>query len=485
MNFIEAIKREDNFTTTTNGAVALKSTQSSLVDLFGTIGALRNASESEIEQKFIKAFSEDNLLAMKMLFYARDVRSGLGERRVFRTIIKYLAKVHPLTLKLNLKYVSEFGRWDDLFVLLDTDLKQDVINLIHDQLQSDLQSDYPSLLAKWLKSENTSSKESVVIGKTIREGLKLSQKDYRKTLSKLRAKIRIVETAMSSGQWTEIEYSKVPSRAMMIYRNAFKKHDEDGFANFIESLQKGETKINASTLYPYDLLEKMCSYGSFYLGRIKHDLIIEEQWKALPNYIDEENNILIMADTSGSMSGRPMATSVGLAIYFAERNKGIFKDVFMTFSSTPSFITLKGTTLYEKIRCVPEIVSNTNLEAAFDLILKTAINNNLNPSDMPKSLVVISDMQFDQAQGYNTRMTFYDTMVNKYNSVGYEMPNVIFWNVNNPKDTFQVTSDYKGVQLASGQSPSVFKSILANIGKTPYEAMESTLNTERYNVITI
>jgi len=181
-----------------------------------------------------------------------------------------------------------------------------------------------------------------------------------------------------------------------------------------------------------------------------------------------------------------MATSVGLAIYFAERNKGIFKDVFMTFSSEPSFVTLKGNTLYEKLRCVPEIVSNTNLEAAFDLILKAALNNNLASSDMPKSLVVISDMQFDEAQtGYGDRMTFYDTMVSKYANAGYEMPNVIFWNVNSSKDTFQVTSSYKGVQLASGQSPSVFKSILANIGKTPYEAMESALNVERYSVITV
>jgi hypothetical protein len=485
---MEALENEQNFTKTTNGATALKSTKSDLVNLFGTIGALRNASENEIETKFLKAFAEDNLIALKMLFWARDVRGGLGERKVFRVISKFLANLkatYPTAIKNNLELVSDMGRWDDLWVLLDTPLKTDVVNLVKRQLQEDVKAEYPTLLAKWLPSENTSSKETVKLAKIFIKEMGCTPKQYRKLISKLRKKINIVESLMSSGKWTEIDYARVPSKAMTNYRTAFFTHNEIGMQAYIDSVTKGETKINASTLFPYDILEKMSTYG-FDLGRsMKFDQVLEEQWKALPNYIEGENNVLIMADTSGSMCGRPMATSVGLGIYFAERNKGIFHNKFMTFSSRPSFIEIKGETLIEKVKCVPGIVEDTNLEAAFDLILATAVNNKIPQSDMPKALVVISDMQFNSAatdnSGRYTRMTFHDTMVAKYSNYGYEMPNIIYWNVSNVKDSFQVTSEYQGVQLASGQSPSIFKSILLNIGKNPYQAMVDTLDTERYN----
>jgi hypothetical protein len=228
----------------------------------------------------------------------------------------------------------------------------------------------------------------------------------------------------------------------------------------------------------------LSTWHSNYLTVNHYAKVLEEQWKPLPNYIEGENNVLVMADTSGSMQGRPMATSVGLAIYFAERNHGVFKDVFMTFSSRPSFVQLKGNTLYEKIKCIPSIVENTNLEAAFKLILDTAIRNNLTAEDMPKSLIVISDMEFDRQSNKN-HSTWHDAMVSMYNNHGYEMPNIIYWNVDSRNNVFQVTSEYKGVQLASGQSPSVFKSILNNIGKTPYEAMVSVLNDPIYDCITV
>jgi hypothetical protein len=248
-------------------------------------------------------------------------------------------------------------------------------------------------------------------------------------------------------------------------------------------VQKGEAKINASTLFPYDILEKMCT-GSFWMSRIKHDAVLEEQWKALPNYVEGENNIMIIADTSGSMAGRPMATAIGLAIYFAERNHGAYKNKFITFSSRPSYVELKGDTLYQKIKCVPEIVDNTNLQAAFKLILNTAVNNNLDPKDMPKSLVVISDMQFDSAD--NNDMTWHNAMVKIFADKGYSLPNIIYWNVNShSQDTFHVSSGYEGVQLASGQSASTFKTIMKNIGLTPYEAMVNTLNNPAYDCIEV
>ena len=490
--FLDGLKKENNFTLTENGAVALKSTNSALVDLFGQIGALRNRSEQEIETAFIKAFSEDSLLATKMAFYARNVRGGLGERKVFKVIMDFLAKVHPEIVEKNMAYIPVFGRYDDLYTFVGTKCENLMWELIYRQWLEDFKNMFQgkpiSLLAKWLKSCNTSSRESQKLGNLTASKLGLSKKEYRKGLSTLRSYLKVVENQMSSNKWQDIEYSHVPSKAMKNYRKAFMKHDADGFNTYIENVSEGKEKINSSTLYPYDILEGMSEWGGFNLRYLKHDQVLEQQWKALPNYIKGENNVLVMADTSSSMNGRPMATAVGLAIYFAERNHGVFKDTFMTFSSKPSLVQIKGTTLYEKVKCVPAIVSNTNLEAALQLILQTAINNNLTNEDMPKSLVVISDMQFDSATRYDyctTNKTFYQSMERMFADNGYQVPNIIFWQVDARSDTFQVTSDYIGVQMASGQSPSVFKSVLANIGKTPYEAMVATLNDPMYDMITV
>lgn len=490
---VSGLVQQTNLTTTTNGAVALKSTGSGLVDLFGKIGALRNVAEQEVETAFIKAFGEDALLATKMAFYARDIRfGGLGERRTFRTVMKFLAKVHPDVLRKNIENIPHFGRWDDLYELIGTSVEADALTLIKRQWIKDvagMQSKQPiSVMAKWLKSTNTSSPLSRKLGKLTAKTLGLSERNYRKGLSRLRAYIDIVERKMSSGEWTDIQYSSVPSRAMKIYRKAFSKRDQEGFGSYIESVKKGEAKINAATLFPYDILEGMgLSVGIKTLQFRNYDEVLEQQWKTLPNYVDGENNVVIMADTSGSMSGRPIATAVGLAIYFAERNQGPFHNVFMTFSKTPSLVEITGTTLYEKIQAIPAIVSNTDFEKALDLILEVAIQNQLTADEMPKSLVVISDMQFDSpSANVNRGWTFYDTMRDKFAQAGYEIPNIVFWNVNNLNgDTFQVTSNYKGVQLASGQGVGTFKSVLANIGMTPFEAMVNTLSDPAYDCVVI
>lgn len=480
MNFATQLANENNKTLTTNNAGALKSTMSPLVDLFGTIGALRERSDFEVIQMFSKAFAEDKLLALKMLFYSRDVRGGLGERHVPRIIYKHLAKVYPDILKKNLVLFPEYGRWDDLWVLLDTSLKEDVCKLVYDKLKSDHASDKPSLLGKWMPSENSSSKETKRLAKILKNGMGASSKQYRQLLSGLRAKIKIVETIMSTNEWNGIEYSKVPSRAMNIYRKAFAKHDEVGFANYLSDVEKGEQKINSSTLYPYDIVEKILG-GEF-------NKVLEEQWKALPNYVTEESsNILVMADVSGSMTGRPMATSIGLAIYFAERNTGVYSNKFMTFSHNPDFVELMGDTLYEKVRNASNAnwQMNTDFEKALLLILNTAIRNGVAQSELPKSLIVISDMQFDGSMMSYGSWTFYDKMKEKYSSYGYEIPNIVFWNVNNTSDAFQVSSDYRGVQLVSGQSPSTFMAVVTGVGKTPYELMYDTLNVKRYEKIRV
>lgn len=498
--FLSLLQKEYGMTHTENGANALRTTSSSLLDLFGTIGSLRCRDEMEIERLFSAAFHEDPLLATKMAFYARNIRGGLGERRTFRVILKYLAVVHPHIVIKNLDAIALFGRYDDFYTLVGTPVEKEMWLYLKNQFELDLlhleQNQPISLLAKWLKSVNASSRTTNYLGKLTAKNFGLSAPDYRKALSKLRKALDVTEVKMSANAWTDIIYSAVPSRAMSIYRHAFKAHDESGFNTYIEALTNGEAKINATALYPYDIFERMgltfsYQYGSnnnSHFAFNNYDPILEAQWKALPNYVDEGSNVLVMADTSGSMTcmnNRPLCSALSLATYFAERNTGAFKDVFMTFSQTPSLVSLKGNTLYDKIKNIPSIVANTNLEAAFDMILKVAITNHIAQDELPKALVIISDMEFDYATNTQPGFTFYDSMVKKFARHNYRMPNIIFWNVNSRHDIFQTNSKYKGVQLASGQSPSVFQSILSNIDKTPYEAMLNVLNDPLYDCITI
>ena len=294
----------------------------------------------------------------------------------------------------------------------------------------------------------------------------------------MRKQIGVVESLMSAGKWNEIKYPEVPSRAMMIYRRAFAKHDPDGFSEFINKADKGEVKINASTLYPYDIVEKIL-YGK------ENNKVLEAQWKALPDYFERGTNALIMADVSGSMYGRPMATSIGLAIYFAERNTGAYHNLFMTFSCNPQIVTLKGETLHQKIINAAKANwgGSTNLKAAFEKVLDIAEENNVSQEEMPKAIVVISDMEIDCSG--NKDWSFYDKMEKKFRKAGYVIPNIIFWNVNSRHDVFHADATRKGVQLASGQSVTVFKQVLQNLGYNPIEAMENTINSERYDCITV
>ncbi len=480
-NFVNAMQKENNWKKTENEADALKSTTNSLLDLFGMIGALRTRSEFDIESAFSKAFSEDQLLATKMGFYARNIRGGLGERKTPRVIWKWLAKIYPEVMRKNLALIPKFGRWDDLYEFVGTELESDAFAVISKQFAEDcihVSTSKPvSIMAKWLKSTNTSSKESCKLGKLTAKYLSLSEKEYRKCLSTLRNQIDVTERKMSANKWTEIKYAGVPSKAMNNYRKAFKKHDQDGFEKYLEAVVKGEAKINASTLFPYDIVEKIFNG--------EYSQVLEEQWKALPNYVEGENNILIMADVSGSMSGRPMATSIGLAIYFAERNRGAFANVFMTFSSQPDFVKIVGNTLYEKVRNAQKAYwqMNTDIEKAFVRILDVAIANKISQDEMPKSLIIISDMEFDAATGRDKK-TYYQHMRDLYNSKGYELPKVIFWNVQARQDTFHAEMK-DGVQFASGQSQSVFKALLDNSNLGAYELMVNVLNDPVYDEVVI
>lgn len=483
MSFADAMRKNGSFTRTENGAVALNTTGDARLDLFGTIGSLREADEGRIETLFAEAYNQDALFATKIAFYARDIRGGLGERKTFRTIVRYMAEKHPEALRPNIDLIGVFGRYDDMYSLIETPLEDDMWAAMKKQFEEDLKNlndgKAISLLAKWIKTADASSPVTRKLGILTAQKLGYPVYNFKRIVRSMRKQIGVVESLMSAGRWDEIKYPEVPSRAMMIYRKAFMRHDADRFGEFIDKAEKGEVKINASTLFPYDIVEK-------FLYQNESSKVLEAQWKALPDYVEKGTNVLVMADVSGSMYGRPLATSIGLAIYFAERNVGAYHNLFMTFSGIPETVILRGETLEQKIRNVNSANwgNNTDLEIAFERVLEIAEKHKIPQEEMPKAIVVISDMEIDFCtEDYG--WTFYDNAARAFREKDYVIPNIIFWNVNSRHDVFHADSRRKGVQLASGQSVTVFKQILQNLGYNPVEAMENTINSERYDCITV
>lgn len=484
MNFSEVMREESKWTKTENGADVKNTTDSALLDMFATIGSMRTRSEDEIIQKFELAFQEDPLGAMRCLFWARDCRGGAGERRVFRVLLPYIAQKHYEELYRNLELIPEYGRWDDFYALIGTPMEEQFWPFISWKLFRDIkemEAGRPcSLLAKWLKKADASSPNTRKLGIYTAKKLGMSVYDYKRLCVKLRRYIDVVEQRMSANEWDTINYPAVPSRAMMNYRKAFARHDQERFDEYLNKVQSGEQKINSATLYPYDIVEKIL-YGH------EDSKVLEAQWNNLPNYVDDDVNAVVMADVSGSMYGRPMATSIGLAMYFAERNKGAYHNLFMTFSGNPQFVTVKGDTITQKINFISkaEWGMNTDLEKALLKILDVAIENHCSQKEMPKSLIIISDMEIDEADGQNHRENFYEYVSRVYEEHGYKIPNVVFWNVDSRHDVFLADKNRKGVQLVSGQSASTFKNLIGCVDKTPVEMMYSVLNSERYQAIQI
>lgn len=505
MNFAQAMYREGTHKLTENGAFAYDSTaQGALLDMFSQIGALRPRTEDEIARKFAAAFREDALLATKMMFYTGDIREGgLGERRTFRVCLRWLAEKRPDIVNKNMTLIPFFNRFDTLFTLVGTDCEKAMWELVAKTLTEDVKAMKAStarkhvpcsLLAKWMPSENTSSAKTRALANKAIKALKLTPRTYRRMLSALRKHIGVTECKMSAGEWTSIEYAKVPSYAMHNYGSAFAKHDHERFDAYLKSVSKGEVKINAATLFPYDLVEKYMGYhgvnsmrvGDTYVDR-NENAVIEAQWKAMPNYLTKPVNAVVMADVSGSMSGRPMATSIGLATYFAQHNTGWYRNQYMTFTSAPHFINIpEGASLLE---CVKKVASagvgySTNLQAAFMEVLKTAVNNNVPAKEMPKTLVVISDMEIDRYMRPGSHWDFLQTMRARFEQYGYKLPKIVMWNVNARKDT--VLSQSEDVIFISGQSASSFKTLCQNLdGVTAYELMLQVLNGPAYAKVTI
>jgi hypothetical protein len=479
MSLLKGMKDTTTRALTENGAETFDTTLNAVLDLFAMGGALRTRQEKEVTELFVKAYSAEPTYALKCLFFIRDIRGGQGERKTFRTIMKYMADNHSDKIMHLLHLIPEYGRYDDLYCFVGTPLEHNAFQHLKNAALGTNGVEKDPVVFKWLKSCNTSSKESNRLGNITRKRFGMEAKEYRQFLTAGRALVKgLVEIPMSKKEFGSIDYSIVPSRASMKYRSAFLRNDEVRYRQFLDKVTKGEAKINAGTLYPSDLVHKV---------RHERNATLEALWKALPNYVQKEQNALVMADVSGSMtqgygqSVEPIDVSVGLAIYFAEKNKGAFANHYLTFSSVPKIQEIQGISLAEKVAFVmhTNVGYDTNLQAAFDLVLQTAIKNKLPQSDMPSTIYVISDMEFNDSQVGG--LTNHEVIKLKYAQAGYKMPQLVYWSVSSRQNNLPVRYDEDGVCLVSGYSPVLFKQVVE--GKTPIELMKQVLDSKRYEPV--
>ena len=500
---LNGLQDATNFTYTENGALTHRTTKSALLDLFAMGAAMRERSDVDVINIFKNALIENPSYALKCLFYLRDCRGGQGERRFFRVCMKWLADNYPAEARRNLAHIPLYGRWDDLYVFVGTGLEDEALQIIKDQLALDVQCKTPSLLAKWLKSENTSSADSRKLAHRTREYLGMTHKQYRKTLSILRERINIVETLMSTGRWDEIEFDKIPSRAGLVYRNAFARHDieraqsEKQVQTYAEFAKDTTKKVNAKALYPYECVNEA------YLARNRaldstDRLMANKRWDNLTDYFNKATlNALAVVDTSGSMTryndaAAPINVAISLGIYCAERAGGPFANHYISFASRPQLIKVDGVDFTDKVRRIYDtnLVDNTNIEGVFDLLLNTAITKGCSQADMPENIIIISDMEFDRcaqpdywSRGNFTAFncgnaeTLLEGISRKWAGFGYKMPHLIFWNVNARQENIPMLGNGP-ISYVSGFSPSIFETIMS--GKTGYDLMMEKLNSDRY-----
>ena len=482
---LEYLKEEANYTLTENGGLTHLTTKSDCLDLFATIGAVRRASDEEIISRFIRAYAENRDTAMKILFFARDIRGGLGERRVFRVILKWLADHEPESVRRNVAYVAEYGRYDDLLSLMGTSCEGDALDFIKTQLESDNESlksgGTVSLLAKWLPSVNASSNETVINAKKVARHLGMSDAEYRKTLTARRARIKIIENNLREKDYT-FDYSKQPSKAMTKYRKAFIRNDNERYNAFLEAVKAGTAKLNTSTLSPYEIISPL------FFDNITSDdrAAIDVTWRSQPDYGNGEN-ALVVIDGSGSMYSAadpiPAAVALSLGIYFAERNRGVFKNHFITFSENPRLVEIKGEDIFDKVMYCQNFdeIANTNVKRVFELILNTAKKHNLPASELPSKIIIVSDMEFDFCvDGISDTHFAYAKRI--FDEAGYELPDVVFWNVCSRNTHQPVTVNDRGVALVSGCTPRIF-SMIASGTMNPLVFMLEVVESERYACI--
>lgn len=455
---------------TENGAVNHTSSMSALVDFYKAAGSSRNNVEI-LPDLFYKALREDVDVAVRILLHMRDVREGMGERKAFRTVLLQAIEDNILdsfqVLRIMGK-ISELGRFDDFKIFVGTRYETDAFKHLEAAL---LDPDTACLAAKWLPRVKPRHKQFV---KRFCKFANLSEKEYRTLLSALSD---TVEQKISTNNFGEIDYSKIPSLAAARYQKLFSKKDGERYAAYVEALSNGETKINAGAVYPYDVLK------SVQRGKAQ---VANEQWKALPNWMADGENILCMTDVSCSMTwetfGSVTALDIGvsLALYVSERNTGCFKDELMIYSDRPHFITLSGTLQNRHHQIMSHVeYGSTNLQAAFDRILEIGVRNNLTQAAMPSKLIIFSDMEFNQVDGANGRTNF-EVIRSKYEKAGYEMPQLVFWYLANRNGHCEVSVKDNGVAMVSGFSPATLKALLGGEKFDPISVMLKAVMIDRY-----
>ena len=460
-----------NVTLTDNVMVTNPTSLNKCVDLFFSIGSMRGKSKDKVVNLFNEAYNENPLVASKILFWARDVRSGAGERQTFRDVISFLTTNSPQTVRKNIGLIPEFGRWDDVLVLLGTELEDDMFSLIKTAL-----SNGDGLCAKWMPRKG-------VVANKLRKLFRTTPKQYRKMLVGL---TNVVESKMCAKDWEKIDYSKLPSLASSRYQKSFNKNDNERYNEYKKCLQDGTAKVNAGAVYPYDIVKSINMGGD--------TIVSEKQWESLPNWMEGSvERILPVVDVSGSMGvevgGNPnlscMDVAVSLGMYISERNEGSFKDAFITFSNNPQLQYLTGS-LSERLLQLrrADWAMSTDLEAVFNLILHQAKMNNVPEGNMPTKILILSDMQFNQATRRDSlgAQSMIEAM---YEEAGYTKPNIIYWNLNAKGGNFPVEFDKNGTALVSGFSPSILKSLLGGKNMTPESIMMDTVNDDRYSVVTV
>lgn len=489
--FMNNLRETNNYKRTENCALAYKSTLNAVYDLFAFGGSYRSRSDEDCILLFKNAFEEDPVHALRCLAYLRDIREGCGERRFYRVCIKWLANTHPEYVIRNLENFVDFGRWDDLYTFVGTPVETAAFELIKKQLALDVQCQTPSLLAKWLKSENTSSKESRELGDKTRRYLGMTHKQYRKTLSILRERINVLERLMSANEWDKIVFDKIPSRAGFIYRNAFARRDIIK-AKYEKFANDTNTKVKADVLYPYECVAEatslMCNNTNYWYNRtVAMDnidrLMINKYWTNLKDVLKGKPcKMMCVCDTSASMRGTPLNVAIGLSMYCAERVGGPFAGNYIAFSANPRLVKVEGVDFCDKVKRIYDsnVCQNTDLIKTFEYL--RSIYRRSRKEDCPTTIVVLSDMEIDRGSYFRDKNVVRTEMEKerlRWLNDGLEIPRLVYWNLDARQNT--ILDSGPNITYVSGFSQNIFESIVS--GKNSIDLMLDKIDSERYSVI--
>ena len=464
MNLLEGMLQNSTIKNSKGGEYYATTCNANL-DLFS--GTNRYTDIDKMKLQFRNAYNENKILAVANLLYFLDIRDGKGERLIFKTLFKELCKMDKEMAVIVLKQIGKLGRYDYILEAFDTPVQNEMIELILTQLGEDIKSQNPSLLAKWLPSVRTHNKKNPLAWRIIKE-TNLKERTYRRLLSNLRRKIKLVEHNLTEKNY-DINFEQVPTKAMLKYRNAFETHCEEKYTEYLNKANEGKTKINTAGLFCYEIIEKIAK-------RNINPKLANAMWEQQKDILkDNKDNILVIADTSNSMTWEPHVyeTSIGLALYIAERNHGYFKDYFMRFDTKPALEKVTGTDIIDKVNSIKGYYGSTNIDLVFKLILDTAEQNHISQEDMPSHLIIISDMEFDQGC-YSKQGTNFHGWQKEFKDKGYELPTVIFWNV--ATEGFPVTKFDNNVCMINGFSTSILENVLDCKEFTPIKVMTKVLD---------